>query len=146
MIVKQGNDRGQEYVWAPIHNVDGAGSLTQNMAVCYVVNGSSITGPHAMIPAAVNFKNFAGVMNATVAINGWGLSTIWGNANSCLISNEGTSISILAGDALIPVNVAGMSSVGGATQDWLNQKYVIITQTLGVSAAVTADNVVVRAI
>lgn len=147
MIFKVGNDRAADYIQFSFRNVDGAGSMTIGRAIAYAVDGNSATGVNAVFPAATSFKSFAGIVVATdIPINGWGLVQAYGQCASALISNEGTSITITAGNALIPIGQAGLSSVGGATMDWLNSKYVTGTQTIAVSAALFFDNVVVRAV
>ena len=147
MQIKIGTDRTAEVINVTIHNTDGAGSVTLGRPTCYNLDGASITlGTDVMFPAAARQKAFAGIAIETIAINAWGRSRQWGQVASCLISNEGTSITINAADAMITINSAGMSSVDGATADWLNSKYVIATQTLAVSAVVYFDNAVVRAL
>jgi len=145
--IKIGTDRTAEVVNTSIRNVDGAGSITVGRAACLAVNGSSVTvGAEAVFPAAALRKAFAGIAIETIAINAWGRVRSWGQVASCLVSNEGSSVTITAADACIPINSAGISSVGGDTADWLNSKYVISTQTITVSAVVYLDNAQVRAL
>jgi len=149
MIIKKNNDRTAELVLVAFRNVDGAGSLTANLPSCYTVDGNSATGFPAIHSRTAAFPGFGGLVRTSVAINGYGLATAWGNHISVLISNEGSSITITAGDVLTLVNGTGlgMSSVGGVTLSFLNGKTVVQTTTLTVSAASQyADNVFVRAL
>ena len=148
MIIKENNDRSAETVFTAFRNVDGAGSITSRTAVCFTVDGNSATGFPAIHSRTAAFPGFGGLAQTSVAINGYGLMTSWGNHASVLISNEGTSITITAGNVLTLVDGTGfgMSSVGGVTLSFLNGKTVIQTTTLTVSAAGYADNVFVRAL
>ena len=149
MIFKSSNDRGNDPIDFAFQNVDGAGSITVNLPVCWTVNGNSVGNGRAMHSLTVNFPGFTGIAQNTTPINSWGKVRAIGTAASLLISNETTSITITAGDVLTVVNGTGlgMSSVGGVTLSYQNMKYAIITQTLTLSQGqVTADNVLVKAL
>lgn len=149
MMIKLGNDRGNDPVDIAFTNVDGGGSITNNLPVCFTVDGNSVGNGKAMHSRTVNFPGFVGISRDNVAINGWGRSRLFGTIGSLLISNETTSITITAGEVLTLVNGLGlgMSSVGGVTLSYQNMKYCVITQTLTLSqGSVTADNALVMAL
>ena len=123
MIIKLNNNRSADFIDVTFHNVDGGGSITQSHPVCYVVDGNSVTGGHAMYPATINFPGFTGLSLDQVAINGWGRARAYGTNASVWISNETTSITITGGDVLQLVTGVGvgMSSVGGFTLNIFNE-------------------------
>jgi hypothetical protein len=78
VLISQFNGRQAEFVDIELQCIDGAGSFTQNFGACFAVDGNSATGLGAMQPAAINLKSWAGVLRQNVAINGFGLSRVWG--------------------------------------------------------------------
>lgn len=148
MIIKMNSDRTAHIVMVAFKNVDGGGSITQNGPVCFVAAAASTDGYNAVHPAAALTVLFAGIAEATVPINGNGHAVAWGLAASCIASNEGTSITIGAGHVCVPIagtNV-GVSSIGGASIDWANIKYLLAGSSLNVSAVGYLSNVQVRAL
>jgi len=138
MEIQLANRVDAEKVFVTFKNVDGSGSITVNDPVCYAVDGNSADGVGALYPAAVSFKNWAGIADSTVPINGFGRAQSWGYRDSIKVSNEITSITITSGDGLhLVVGSVGLSSVGGSTLSYLNLPYAIAMQTLTLSQGQT---------
>ena len=156
MIIKRQNDRSPETVFVAFKNVDGSGSITQNTAFCYLISGASVTAGsgnfNAVIPVTAHLGGFGGIARSSVPINGIGIATAYGYHTSILVSQEVGSITINAGEALIPVTATGgMSSIGGATLSWPNSKFAFTGDTqagLSISNPTAAyfNNNTVRAI
>ena len=134
MIIKRQNDRSPETILVAFRNVDGGGSITQNTAFCYLTSGASVTAGsgnfNAVIPIAAHINGFGGIARSSVPINGTGIATAYGYHTSILVSQEVGSLTINAGDALIPVTATGgMSSIGGVTVYFATNKYAITGDT-----------------
>lgn len=136
MIIKRLNARGVEVVKTQFKVAESGGSVTANSPVNLLCDGNSIDGLSAGQPATVNLGGFIGISERSVAINGYGLAISWGYTASVKISNAVDSITITAGDALIPIagTDLGMSSVSAAVAGWANQACVIALETKGHSA------------
>jgi hypothetical protein len=117
-------------------NVDGGGSVTTGFAVSIVTTAASFDGVNAVRRTAALTGTFHGISINDVAINGFGKATIYGYAASIAISNVGTSITVTAGDRLIPGAVAGshFSSVTDAAMTTLLYRYSTSGQTTTISA------------
>lgn len=90
-----------EKVYIGIKNVEGA-TMTVGLPVAYVL-GTSNDGVNAVIAnAAADYPGFLGVVVKNIANNDYGQVQIAGFVNSILISNVGSSITINAGDPLVP--------------------------------------------
>lgn len=97
-----------EKVYIGIKNVEGA-TMTVGLPVAYVL-GTSNDGVNAVIAnAAGDYPGFIGVVVKNIANNDYGQVQIAGFVNSILISNVGSSITINAGDPLVP-SAAGFFS------------------------------------
>ncbi len=143
MEIQLVNREDAEKVYLAFRNVDGSGSITMNDAVVLAVDGNSVDGVGATYPAAVSIKGWIGVADKTVAINGYGRAQAFGYRDSIRISNEGTSITITAGDAMIPVaGQPGLGSVGGVTLAYTNMKYAIAGTTVTISADGYVDGII----
>lgn len=146
MEIQELNRVDAEKIYLAFRNVDGGGSITVNDLVCLAVDGNSVNGNNATYPAAVSFKSWIGIADSTVAINGFGRAQSWGYRDSIKVSNETTSITITAGDALTPVaGSVGLSSVGGVTLSYLNMPYAIAAETLTLSQGQTYIKGLLRA-
>jgi hypothetical protein len=99
-----------------------------------VMAGASIDGISATKLTGAAVKGFVGVSVQDIAINGFGLVTMWGYVNSVQLSNVGTSITVTAGDTLIPGAVAGtfFSSVTAQAMSTVLYKYVVAATTIPV--------------
>lgn len=141
------NRTDADKVFVAFRNVE-ANSITANSPVCMLVDGNSVNGNTAGHPAAVNFKAWIGIADSTIASNGYGRAQAWGYRSSIRVSNETTSITITAGDALTPVagTDLGVSSVGGVTLAFTNIQYAIAAETLTLSQGQTYIKGILRCI
>lgn len=132
MLIQQLNRQDPERVQIMVKNVDGGGSITTGRGVCFPVTGASIDGVSAVRSTAALQMGFVGVSTQDIGINGYGLATAWGFVNSVQISNVGTSITITAGDALLPGSVAGtfFSAITAQAFSTLLYKYVYAAATV----------------
>ncbi len=97
-----------EKVYIGIKNVEGA-TMTAGLPVAYAL-GVSNDGVNAVIAdAAADKPGFIGVIVKDIANNDYGQVQIAGYVGSILISNVGSSITINAGDPLVP-SAAGFFS------------------------------------
>lgn len=138
------NRSDAERVEIIVKNVDGSGSLTTGMGVALVMAGASTDGISAVKLAAAGQRGFSGVARQDIPINGFGLVTAWGLANSVLLSHVGTSLVITAGDTLKPGAAAGtfFSSLVPEAFSTLLYKYVVAVDTATVSAAAYVRGIV----
>ena len=134
MIVQLLNRTDPERIQIQVKNVDGGGSITTGWGAMLVTAGASIDGISAVKSTGAGVKGFCGVAVQDIAINGFGLVTAWGYVNSVQISNVGSSITVTAGDTLIPGAVAGtfFSSVTAQAMSTLLYKYVVAAATIPV--------------
>lgn len=116
MQIQQIDRNDPERVQVVVKNVDGSGSISTGMGVALVASGASIDGISAVKSTAANWKGFVGIANKDIPINGFGLVTAWGQVNSILLSHVGTSLTVTAGDTLIPGAVAGTFFSGITSQ------------------------------
>jgi len=92
---------GPEKVFTVVSNIQGA-TITTGYPVNLAV-GVSNDGISAQIAnTAANYPGFIGVAVKDIASNDYGLVQISGFVNSVFLSNVGTSITITAGDPLVP--------------------------------------------
>lgn len=125
------NQTDAERVLISVKNVDGGGSITTGLGVCLVQAGASIDGVSAVRSTAAAIEGFVGVSKQDIPINGYGLVTVWGYADSVQISHVGSSITITRGDFLKPGAVAGtfFSSLADEAMSTLFYRYVIAATT-----------------
>lgn len=101
MLFQQLNRSDSEKVYVTAYNVEGA-TITTGLPVAYQV-GASTDGVNVVIAnAAADFPGFIGVAKADIPANQYGLVQVGGFVNSILLSNVGSSITINAGDPLVP--------------------------------------------
>ncbi len=133
MLIQQLNRADPERVQIMVKNVDGGGSVTTGYGVCIPASGASIDGISVVKATAALQRGFIGVATQDIAINGYGLATAWGYVNSVQISNVGSSITITAGNVLIPSAIAGQffSVVTDQAMSTLMYKYVTAASTVG---------------
>lgn len=134
MLIQQLNRTDPERVQMIVKNVDGSGSITTGYGAMYPSSGASIDGVSSVKFTGAGIKGFVGVATQDIAINGFGLVTAWGYVNSVAISNVGSSITITAGDTLLPGGVAGtfFSSITAQAMSTLLYKYVYAATTVPV--------------
>jgi len=139
MQFKKLNRTGSEQVYRTILNVEGA-TITTGHPVSVRPTALSIDGVNAVISnSTADHLGFIGIATEDIANNDYGLVQVNGLVNSILLSHAGSSITVTAGDLLIPgptgfysFNPAVVYSGNGAHT--YNFKHVINVDTATVSA------------
>ncbi len=118
MLIQQLNRTDPEKVQIIVKNTETT-SITNGMAValCIGTSGSfdGIQCVKAASGVAANLPGFLGVAIQDIASQGFGLVQMFGPVASVLLSNVGPSITIAAGDPLIPSPGLGLFSSGAPT-------------------------------
>jgi hypothetical protein len=100
MLFQRVNRTDAEKVFVIVKNVQGA-TITTGRPVAYTA--TSMDGISAVIAdAAADYLLFSGVADQDIPNNEYGRVQIAGMVNSIYLSNVGTSITINAGDPLVP--------------------------------------------
>lgn len=108
MQIQKLNRTGAENVIRIVNNVEGA-TITTGLPVSLV--NTSTDGVNAVIAnAAADYPGFIGFATQDIPNNDYGKVQIGGFVNSILISNAGTSITINAGDNLVPAPAGAFSA------------------------------------
>jgi len=134
------NRDGAENVFRTILNVQGA-TITTGRPVSLRPAAASLDGISAVISdSAADHAGFVGFAVEDIANNDYGLIQTNGLVNSVLLSHAGTSITITAGDGLIPAPVgmysADVAAVYSGNGAYLyNFRSVKAVDTATVSAA-----------
>jgi hypothetical protein len=133
MLITRVNRDLPEKVFISVKNVEGA-TITTGLPVSLKPGAASMDGAQGVIAnAAGDYPGFVGVALKDIPNNDYGLVQIAGFVNSVLVSNAGSSITINAGDPLVP-SPAGFYS---AAPTYANSGFRWI-QANGVPAAVSA--------
>lgn len=140
MQIQTANREKSEKVFINVKNVEGA-TITTGLPVAYAL-GTSNDGVSAVIAnAAGDFPGFIGVAVSNIPNNEYGSVQISGFVNSILISNVGSSITINAGDPLVP-SAAGFFS---AAPTYANSGFRWIAASnvpVAISAAAYASGII----
>lgn len=115
-----------EKVFITVNNVSG-NTITTGMAVAFAY-GNSFDGISAVLPAsgtAANLPGFCGIAVSDIANNGYGRVQSYGVNGSIMLSNVATSITINAGDPLIPSALGGALTSTAPTYANSGLRYVI---------------------
>lgn len=136
MDIQAVNRNDVEYARVAFKNVSGGGSITTGYGLQLIQSAASFDGLSCTPSTAAAIKNFHGIVVRDTPINGFGKATAYGYVASVVISNVGTSITVTAGDTLIPGAVAGtfFSSVTDAAMTTILNKYVVAGATANISA------------
>lgn len=138
MIINRVNRDQSEKIFVSVQNVEGA-TITTGLPVSLKTAAASIDGVQAVIAnAAGDFPGFYGVAVKDIANNDYGLIQIGGFVASVLISNVGSSITINAGDPLVPGPVGFFS----AAPSYANSGFRWLHAASNVPAAVSAASYV----
>lgn len=127
MIIQQLNRTDPERIQMQVKNVDGGGSITTGLGACMPITGASIDGISVVRSTAALARGFIGVAIQDIAINGFGLVTVWGQVNSVQVSNVGTSITITAGNQLLAGGLTGSFFSSIAPEASSTQYYRFVT-------------------
>ena len=135
-----------ERILMVVKNIESS-SITTGLAVSLISSGT-IDGINSAKAVAGNWKGFCGIAQADIPSNQYGLVTYQGYAASIQISLVGTSITVTAGDVLIPGAVAGTLFSSGTPQGMstLLYRYAFVATTQTVSANPVWTDGVVKAL
>ncbi len=127
MLIQTLNRTDPEVILFNIKNVDGGGSITTGLGVALVATAASGDGINAVKSTVALCAQFSGVAKGDIAINSYGLVTLWGYAASIAISQSVGSYTITAGDTLRLAGAAGhfTSVITPQALSTLMYKYVI---------------------
>lgn len=116
MLFAKTNRASSEVVRQSIKNVQGA-TITTGLPVAYA-GTNSLDGVSAVLAdAAADYPRFAGVALSDIPNNDYGLIQVNGYVGSMLLSHTATSVTINAGDPLVPIS--GMFG-SAAAPTWAN--------------------------
>lgn len=101
MIIQRVNQSQSEKVFVSVLNIEGA-TLTTGWPVAYHILNSQDGVNAQLANAAADYVSFIGVASKDIPNNQYGLVQICGYADSVLLSNVGSSITVNAGDPLVP--------------------------------------------
>ena len=133
MLLKRLNRNTAENVFVVVENAEGA-TITTGRAVAYVL-GTSNDGVKAVIAdAAGDYPGFIGVAKKDIPANDYGLVQVGGFVPSVWLSNTGTSVTVNAGDPMIPL-AGGFAS---AAPTYANSGFKFLTAASNVPAAISA--------
>jgi hypothetical protein len=143
MMFKKLNRDGAENVFRTVLNVQGA-TITTGRAVSIKPATASCDGISSVIAdAAGDYPGFVGIATQDIANNDYGLIQTSGFVASVLLSQEVGSITINAGDPLVP---SGGGAFASAAPTYANSgfKYVIAASNvpLVMSAATFASGLI----
>lgn len=129
MLFKQ-SAYGDERAFVTFKNVE-ASSITTGMGVAIRIGTTaSFDGTSSVRSLSTNtgdLPGFLGISVKDVASNAYGLAQIYGNTASVLLSNVGTSITVTAGDPLVPSASAGALTSAAPTYAASGFGYVLVS-------------------
>lgn len=129
MLFKQAA-QGDERAYLTVKNVE-ATSITTGMGVCFRVGtAGSFDGTQAVRADAGNAADlpaFIGIAAQDIASNAYGIVQIFGFVASVLLSHVGTSITVNAGNPLVPGDAPGGLASLAPTYAASGFKYVLCT-------------------
>lgn len=141
MDIQRINRTDAEKVYFHYRNMSGD-TISGNAAVCLDL-GTTIDGISSIAPASASFLGWIGIADADVADTGYGRTQVLGYRDSVLLSHEGTSVTVTAGNALHLVN--GQFGLTTSTVQALSttaSRYVIAATTQTCSAAAYTDGII----
>lgn len=80
-------------------------AVTVNAGDAVAWDASTADGVRASQPISAGLSLFLGIVDADTAADAYGLAQVYGYRSGALLTND-TSVSVLAGDILVPVNAA----------------------------------------
>lgn len=108
---------GDERAFMTVKNVE-ATSITLGQGVALRLTAASFDGTSSVRANSANtgdLPGFLGIAVNNIPSNQYGLVQIFGNCASVIVSNVGTSITVTAGDPLIPSALVGALASGAPT-------------------------------
>ena len=141
MQIQSINRTDSDKVFVSYRNMSGS-TISANAAVCNDL-GTTIDGVSSIAPASGSFLGWIGIAHRDVADTGYSIAQVYGYRDSVLISHEGTSVTVTAGNALHLVT--GQFGLSTSTVEGLSAcgfKYVINATTSTISAAAYVKGVI----
>jgi hypothetical protein len=120
-----------------------SGDTINNNAALVMDLGTTIDGISCVAPATASLLGWIGISDSNVGDTGYGRAQCWGYRDSILLSHEGTSVTIGAGEALHLVN--GQFGLTTSTVQALSTcgfKYCISGEASDISAAAYIDGII----
>jgi len=141
MQIQSINRTDPEKVFFSYRNMSG-GTIAANAAVCLDL-GTTIDGISSIKPASGSFLGWIGIADQDVADTGYSVVQSWGYRDSILLSHEGTSVTVTAGDALHLVNAQyGLNTSTAQGLSACGFKYVMAATTNTLSAAAYVTGII----
>lgn len=140
MQIQTVNRDQQEKIFVKVKNVEGA-TITAGLPVAYALVTSNDGVSATIANAAADYPGFMGVAVADIPNNEYGQVQTAGFVNSILLSNVGTSITINAGDPLVPSPAgffSGAPTYANSGFKWISASNVPVA----VSAAAYASGLI----
>ena len=145
MLFKRVSRASAEQVFIVVQNVSG-GTLTAGYSCCFELG--SVDGVRVTQPATAFLQAFAGVADADIADNAYGLIQVYGYRSSAYISRS-TEKATAAGVELELLTANwGLSPVGGAISSGQTKAFAFLCEavTSSASASYTTAKVFIRAL
>src|SRR3990172_8637420 len=134
MQIQSINRTDSDKVFVSYRNMSGS-TISANAAVCNDL-GTTIDGVSSIAPADGSLLGWIGIAHRDVGDTGYSVAQAAGYRDSILISHEGTSVTVTAGNALHLVGGQfGLSTSTVQALSTCGWKYVINATTQTVSAA-----------
>jgi hypothetical protein len=135
------NRTDPEKVYFHYRNMSGD-TISGNAAVCLDL-GTTIDGISSIAPAAASFLGWIGIADADVGDTGYGRTQCHGYRDSILLSNEGTSVTVTAGDAMhLVTGQFGLSTSTVQALSTCGMRYVVAATSQTCSAAAYTDGII----
>lgn len=141
MIIQTVNDQTADKAFIVYRNMSGS-TINANGAICLDL-GTTIDGKSAVAPATASLLGWIGIADRDVADTGYSTAQIFGYRDSILLSHEGSSVTVTAGNALHIINGQfGLTTSTAEALSTVGFKYVICGATKTVSAATYTTGII----
>jgi hypothetical protein len=105
--------------------------------------GTTIDGISSVAPVAASFLGWIGIADADVGDTGYGRTQCHGYRDSILLSHEGSSVTVTAGDAMhLVTGQFGLSTSTVQALSTVAGRYVIAATSQTCSAAAYTDGII----
>lgn len=141
MDLQSVNRTDAEKVYFHYRNMSGS-TITANGAVCLDL-GTTIDGISSINPAAASALGWIGIADQDIEDTGYSRAQIYGYRDSVLLSHEGTSVTVTAGNALhIVAGQPGLNTSTAQALSTVGWRYVVNATTQTISAATYTDGII----
>jgi hypothetical protein len=145
MLFKRVSRSAAEQIFVVVQNVSG-GTLTAGYSCCWEL--TSPDGVRVTQAATAFLQAFAGVADADIANNGYGLIQVYGYRSSAYISRSNVAASAAGVECELLNGNWGLSPVGGAVSSGQTKAFAFLCEavTSSASASYTTAKVFIRAL